>query len=67
MNTNATIVVMDTSNVVAEKQTNAWACHTVGLKTDGTVVAVCLNDEGQCGVSNWADIKLLTGTGFVKS
>ena len=30
--------------------------HTVGLKRDGTVVAVGDNDEGQCDVSSWTDI-----------
>ena len=27
--------------------------HTVGLKSDGTVVAVGKNDKGQCDVSDW--------------
>lgn len=30
--------------------------HTVGLKTDGTVVAVGDNINGQCNVSTWKDI-----------
>ena len=30
--------------------------HTVGLRSDGTVVAVGDNREGQCDVSDWADI-----------
>jgi len=30
--------------------------QTVGLKADGTVVAVGLNDDGQCNVSGWRDI-----------
>lgn len=30
--------------------------HTVGLKTDGTVVAVGSNEYGQCNVSDWTDI-----------
>ena len=30
--------------------------HTVGLKSDGTVVAVGRNDEGQCDVGDWTDI-----------
>ncbi|MGN1307620.1 MAG: TIR domain-containing protein [Faecousia sp.] len=29
---------------------------TVGLKSDGTVVAVGRNDDGQCDVSGWTDI-----------
>ena len=34
----------------------AGSSHTVGLETDGTVVAVGLNDDGQCDVSGWTDI-----------
>ena len=30
--------------------------HTVGLKSDGTVVAVGWNEYGQCNVSDWTDI-----------
>jgi alpha-tubulin suppressor-like RCC1 family protein len=30
--------------------------HTVGLKKDGTVVAVGNNDDGQCNVGNWCNI-----------
>jgi hypothetical protein len=30
--------------------------HTVGLKDDGTVVAVGRNDSGQCNVGNWTNI-----------
>ena len=32
--------------------------HTVGLKVDGTVVAVGRNDDGQCDVGAWNNIKL---------
>ena len=31
----------------------AGGYHTVGLKADGTVVAVGQNDHGQCNVSAW--------------
>ena len=34
----------------------AGGSHIVGLKDDGTVVAVGLNNDGQCEVSNWTDI-----------
>jgi hypothetical protein len=27
--------------------------HTVGLRSDGTMVAVGWNDEGQCDVNDW--------------
>ena len=30
--------------------------HTVGLKSDGTVVAIGDNEYGQCNVSDWTDI-----------
>lgn len=30
--------------------------HTVGLKKDGTVVAIGENTEGQCNVTDWRDI-----------
>jgi alpha-tubulin suppressor-like RCC1 family protein len=30
--------------------------HTVGLKSDGTALAVGLNISGQCDVSSWTDI-----------
>jgi len=32
--------------------------HTVGLKSDGTAVAVGYNEDGQCDVGDWTDIKL---------
>ena len=31
-------------------------CHTVGLKSDGTVVAVGENSRGQCDVDSWKNI-----------
>ena len=34
----------------------AGGSHTVGLKTDGTVVAAGSNDDGQCNVRDWTDI-----------
>ena len=42
---------------IAQRDTvSAGWHHTVGLKADGTVVAVGDNDDGQCGVSGWTDI-----------
>ena len=35
---------------------NTGALHTVGLKSDGSVVAVGNNTHGQCDVSDWRDI-----------
>jgi alpha-tubulin suppressor-like RCC1 family protein len=37
-------------------QVGAGAAHTVGVKDDGTVVAVGYNDDGQCEVG-WTNIK----------
>lgn len=34
----------------------AGSRYAVGLKADGTVVAVGNNDDGQCDVSEWTDI-----------
>ena len=31
--------------------------HTVGLRRDGTVVACGFNDEGQCNVQDWKNVK----------
>lgn len=41
------------SNIVA---VSAGSMHLVGLKGDGTVVAVGNNDYGQCDVGEWEDI-----------
>lgn len=39
------------------KATIAAGCrHTVGLKSDGTVVAVGNNKHGECNVSGWHDM-----------
>ena len=36
--------------------TSAGGYHTVGLRSDGTVVAVGYNGNGQCNVGGWANI-----------
>ena len=38
--------------------------HTVGLKSDGTVVAVGYNGSGQCDVSEWTDIVAISAGTF---
>ena len=44
-------------NDIAERQTIAGSGdHTVGLKSDGTVVAAGDNKYGQCDVSDWTDV-----------
>ena len=40
----------------AKKLISANSYHTVGLKSDGTVVAVGRNDYNQCNVSKWNNI-----------
>ena len=40
------------------KTLSAGYNHTVGLRKDGTVVAVGANEYGQCNVSDWRDIQL---------
>ena len=45
--------VSDWKDIVA---ISAGGYHTVGLKKDGTVVAVGDNSERQCDVSDWKDI-----------
>jgi hypothetical protein len=37
-------------------QVDAGFYHTVGLKSDGTVVAVGANYEGECNVGGWTNI-----------
>ena len=38
------------------KEIASGGSHTVGLKSDGTVVAVGKNNSGQCDVGDWTDI-----------
>ena len=44
------------SPFAAQKAIAAGRYHTVGLKEDGTVVAVGKNEIGQCDVSSWQNI-----------
>ena len=41
-------------------QVDGWYIHTVGLKTNGTVVAVGFDDSGKLNVGAWADIVQVT-------
>ena len=42
--------------IMARETVSASANYTVGLKKDGTVVAVGSNGSGQCNISEWTDI-----------
>ena len=52
--------VLNTASVMAQGQTTpmvaAGQYHTVGLKSDGTALAVGDNYWGQCNVSGWTGI-----------
>jgi len=43
---------------------SAGTWHTVGLKADGTVVAVGDNKDGRCSVTGWRDIAAISAGGF---
>ena len=43
-------------NKVAQRETISASYHTMGLRTDGTVVAIGFNEDEQCNVSDWTDI-----------
>ena len=49
----AAYYVEDWSDIVAISNSGQ---HVVGLRVDGTVVAVGMNDEGQCDISGWENI-----------
>ena len=42
----------------------AGIIHTVGLKANGTVVAMGYNGEGQCDVDDWTDIVAISAVGY---
>ena len=43
---------------------SAGISHTVGLKSDGTVVAIGNNEDGRCDVSSWTDIVAISAGGY---
>ena len=52
-------------NKIAVRETvSAGGSHTVGLKADGTVVAVGDNGHGQCDVDGWTDIVAVSAEDF---
>ena len=38
--------------------------QTVGLRSDGTVIAIGGNDDGQCDVEDWTDIVAVYAGGY---
>ena len=43
---------------------SAGIWHTVGLRSDGTVVAVGQNNNGVCDVNGWSDIVAVSAGGW---
>ena len=41
----------------------AGGMHTIGLKSDGTVMAVGWNKDGECDVSSWENIVSVSAGG----
>ena len=52
----ARVALMDVINQATMPTIAAEFWHTVGLQSDGTVVATGYNGDGQCDVSGWTDI-----------
>ena len=60
----ASAMAMNTPSGNVTPMVAAGGYHTVGLKSDGTVVAVGNNDYGQCNVGSWTDI-IQVAAGYV--
>ena len=52
------------SEIAQRESVSAAQVHTVGLRSDGTVVAVGSNRYGQCDVSDWTDIVAVAAGGL---
>jgi len=52
----ASAIALDTTQGQVTPMVAAGYYHTVGLKADGTMVAVGSNYYGQCDVGNWTDV-----------
>ena len=55
---------MEYWDIAAVRDVVSAGAHTVGLKADGTVVAVGDNEYGQCDVSDWRDIVAVSAGGW---
>ena len=58
------ILISQTAAQDAQPMVAAGGSHTVGLRSDGTVVAVGSNFAGQCNVSSWTDIMQVAAGGY---
>lgn len=61
---NARVILTDMINPIYMPTIAAGNLQTVGLKSDGTVVATGSNYYGQCDVSGWTDIFAVSGGGY---
>jgi len=50
--------------ITFERSISAGCMNTVGLKADGTVVAVGSNSSGQCNTSDWREFVAVSAGGF---
>ena len=59
-------IVSSWTDIVDIKAANAHGgeTHTVGLRSDGTVVAVGPNRYGECNVDDWTDIVSIATSGY---
>jgi alpha-tubulin suppressor-like RCC1 family protein len=54
------------SNTIINYNTiSAGGYHTLGLRPDGTVIAVGNNDFHQCDISRWNDIQVISVVGNI--
>ena len=51
------------NNFSVKKNVSAGNYHTAGIKSDGTVVAVGSNSDGQCNVNDWTGITAVSAGG----
>ena len=51
-------------NINGKTSISSGVYHTVGLKADGTVVAVGCNDDSRCDVSGWTDMVAISSGGY---
>jgi len=60
----ASPMALNTSQGYVTPMVAASQGHIVGIKTDGTVVAVGDNSGGQCNVADWTDITQIAAGGY---